>query len=162
MKVIDLTGKTFGKLTVIQRSGSNVQGEAVWLCQCDCGNKSLVSSSNLRTGNTSSCGCFGKEQRRKGTTIHGGCGTRLYHIWQSMHSRCERPTNNRYDRYGARGIRVCSEWSTFPPFQDWALSHGYSDTLTIDRKDNDRNYDPSNCRWATYKEQENNRSNNRR
>ena len=83
---------------------------------------------------------------------HGGARTRLYDCWAAMKSRCSNPKHPNYHRYGGRGITVCPEWQTFPPFRDWALSHGYTDELTIDRVNNDGNYEPANCEWVTQSE----------
>lgn len=97
--------------------------------------------------------------RTTGNYKHGGKGTRLYHIWKSMRERCTCPHSNRFQHYGGKGIKVCSEWDDFAKFREWAYQNGYNDTLTIDRIELDKGYCPENCRWATYTEQANNKSN---
>ena len=98
---------------------------------------------------------------KNGMYVHGGCGTRLYKIWCSMHERCQRQKHKHYMSYGGRGIAVCEEWNEYIPFYDWAMANGYRDDLTIDRKDINGNYCPENCKWATNKEQQNNKRTNR-
>ena len=161
-KLIDLTGQRFGRLTVVQRAEIGKRGHALWLCKCACGKDTVVSSSSLRRGATNSCGCLRSEICRNRittmNTTHGGKGTRLYRIWHDMKQRCYNPKSDHYSLYGGRGISVCSEWlNDFAVFQKWALSHGYRDDLSIDRIDVDGNYSPDNCRWATIKEQNNNK-----
>ena len=108
-----------------------------------------------------SCGCLTKEARRARKT-HGDSESRLYAIWSAMKSRCENPHSKYYDRYGGRGIIVCKEWNqSYEAFKSWSLQNGYSEKLSIDRIDNDGNYDPTNCRWVTGVAQANNRSSNR-
>lgn len=161
--VNDLTGKRFGRLTVIGVE-DNGKRQTYYACQCDCGNVKVIRADALISGATKSCGCIKKEQDKTNLTAnhrHKMSGTRLYNIWSGLKGRCNNPNDPRYDRYGGRGISVCEEWNkSFQSFYDWAISNGYSDDLTIDRIDNDGNYDPTNCKWSTNKEQCNNRSSN--
>ena len=160
MQLKDLTGMTFGNLVVLQRaidhrtpSGQNITS---WLCKCKCGKNIVVSSQNLRTGHTKSCGCLFRQHNLK----HGDCAngkiSRLYNIWAGMKARCYSENNPRFKYYGQRGISMCDEWLDFEKFKLWSLSNGYNDGLTIDRINNDGNYTPENCRWTTQKNQSNN------
>lgn len=162
-KLIDLTGEKIGRLTIIKRIGTNKGGRPIWLCQCDCGNTANVSSHELRNGDTKSCGCLQKEQIIKAKSIHNGCKDRLYRIWRAMKERCKNPNNKDYHAYGGRGIEVCDEWiNDYAAFREWALANGYDENApfgecTIDRINVNKNYEPSNCRWADASTQSSNR-----
>lgn len=156
-KIIDLTGKKFGRLTVIEYAESKRNG-AQWLCVCECGNKKVYNGQSLRTGHTRSCGCYAREFIKINNSTHGQAKTRLYIIWGHMNARCN---NKNTQYYGERGITVYEEWKQdFTSFYNWSMENGYNDTLSIDRIDVNGNYDPDNCRWVTMKVQQRNRSNN--
>ncbi len=166
MKLIDLTLKRFGRLRVEART--LLQGkETMWLCRCDCGNTHVASSSNLRRGNVHSCGCLASDRiaklnraRAKTGMSRGVNGKRTptYVSWASMKARCTNPNATGYDRYGGRGIRVCKRWLGPHGFENFLADMGIrSNGMTLDRENNDGNYTPKNCRWATRKQQAVNR-----
>lgn len=160
-KFVDLTGQRFGRLSVLDRAGTAGGGCATWRCLCDCGKETVVLSSSLRRGATRSCGCLSAEKSGERSYKHGGTNSRLYRIWSAMIERCHNPNRKGYENYGGRGIAVCDEWrNSFQKFQDWAISNGYRDDLTIDREDNEGSYCPSNCRWISFKDQQNHKRDN--
>lgn len=147
------TGKKYGRLTVIEKTDRKQGTNYIYKCRCDCGNIVYVSSGHLGK-ETFSCGCL----KRECHTTHGMTKSRIYNIWTLMKQRCCNKSNNVYSRYGGRGIKVCDEWNdNFENFLAWSLKNGYSDNLTIDRINNDGNYEPSNCRWVDMTTQVNNR-----
>lgn len=156
---IDLTGQRFGRLTVIERA-ENKNGKIMWKCKCECGKIVIIQNNNLKSGHTKSCGCY-KKDHSQGKT-HNKSNTRLYTIWENIKQRCYNSNCKNYIKYGKRGITICDEWkNSFTAFYDWAMSNGYADNLSINRKDNNGNYEPSNCEWTTEKNQANNRRSSR-
>lgn len=157
----DLTGQIFGKLLVIERDlkYGGFKQETRWKCVCECGNISSVRSYCLRKGHTKSCGCFGKSNLKpEASTKHGLYNTRTYHSWEQMKQRCLNPKATRYPTYGGVGITVCERWLEFKNFYEDMGDRPVGKTL--DRINPYGNYEPSNCRWATYKEQVHNRRRN--
>lgn len=157
----DLVGRTFERLTVIEYIGCNKYRTSMYKCVCSCGKEIVTTSSNLKSGHTTSCGCYHRERNAKNMTTHGKSRTRLYRIRGNMISRTSNPNKDNYAQYGGRGIKICDEWAnSFQSFYDWAMTNGYEDTLSIDRINSDGDYEPSNCRWVTMKEQNINKTNN--
>jgi hypothetical protein len=142
---INLKGRRFGMLVVIEEIKERSHVRVLWRCLCDCGQFTKSSTANLTGGLSRSCGCV--------RTKHNGKGTRLYRIWAGMKDRCLNIKSKYWMRYGGRGITICQEWAKdFAIFREWALANGYENNLTIDKIDNDKGYCPSNCQWLTRAE----------
>lgn len=153
----NLKGKSFGRLTVIENDRME-KGVRKALCLCDCGEETDVNVSDIRSGNTKSCGCLYRETRKTVHASHGMRRTRLYSTWTNMKTRCYNPDVPGFKNYGGRGITVCEEWkSDFVNFYNWAVKTGYNDELTIERVDVNGNYEPENCMWIGAEEQSKNR-----
>lgn len=161
-KLNELSGRNFGRLTVIKQAGRASDRHVLWLCVCKCGNRILVRSRDLLNGHTKSCGCLKEDVNTK----HGGRGAyvteRLYFVWRGMKNRCECQSTTGYKDYGGRGIRLCKEWHNYANFREWAFANGYNPNAvqwecTIDRINNDGDYEPSNCRWVSMKVQSQNK-----
>nr|DAJ74779.1 MAG TPA: PVL ORF-50-like family [Caudoviricetes sp.] len=169
MKRDDIIGQKFGRLTVIKidhlkprynKTGGLKGHRIYYLCQCDCGNTHIAGRDGLLRGSIKSCGCYKKEFAKQSFSKHNLTNHRLYNTWCHMKRRCYNPTDKAYKNYGERGICMCQEWKdNFENFYNWAISNGYKENLTLDRIDINGNYEPSNCRFATLKEQQNNKQN---
>jgi len=157
VSIKQLEGQTFGRLTAFGIDRSKSKKSAYWICKCQCGNEKSVRSDHLIQGRIRSCGCLLVEARHRSNAFkHGMKGTRIYRIWVSMKNRCN---DKSYKDYGERGICVCEKWQNFEGFWE-DMKEGYTDALTLDRKDNDGNYCKENCRWATMAQQSLNKRNN--
>lgn len=157
----NVSGMRFGRLVVMDRVGS-LRESATWNCLCDCGNSTIQTTKAMVSGNTRSCGCLFNEVRKssgKANRTHGMSNTRIFSIWNAMRGRCSNANNDDYVNYGGRGIKVCERWDRFENFlHDMGEPE---DGMTIDRKDVNGHYEPTNCRWASYTEQARNTRANR-
>ena len=158
-KVVDLTGKRFGKWSVIYRAENNKKGAAMWHCKCDCGYERDVLGTNLRLGRTNGCmRCMCGHTKQSGVS-----NTKIYKVWRNMKQRCFYEKDKSYKDYGSRGITVCDEWKNdFQAFYDYVskLPHFGEKGYSLDRINNNGNYEPNNVRWATAYEQTHNRRKN--
>lgn len=157
----NLTGRVFGRLTVLNYAGCRYPGRSTgghrWLCECSCGTKKTVDGGPLKSSRQVSCGCYLQERRTK----HGRCGSPEYVVWQGMTQRCTNPNDSKYADYGGRGITICERWRDFANFFA-DMGERPSPRHTLERKNNNSGYEPGNCCWATRKQQLRNRRNNHR
>lgn len=157
-KLLDLTGQIFGRWTVLKeveqrRSGSQFQ--RCFLCRCECETEAVIRYANLRNGTSRSCGCLKSEMARMAHTTHGQYGKGIYKVWINMRQRCMNPNRPDYKHYGGRGIQICERWNDYLLFCE-DMGERPSPKHTLERKENNENYCPENCVWATQKEQNNN------
>lgn len=160
MKLDNLVGNRYGRLIVVRRAENSLHGSTRWLCKCDCGNECVVHSVSLKTGNTTSCGCFKRDNAQKLYSTVRQKDKHLYAVWNGIKQRCFNKNNSSYHNYGGRGITMDSRWAeNYETFYNWAIKAGYKRGLTIDRINNDGNYCEENCRFVDRQVQANNKRN---
>ena len=168
MNIKNIAGKRFGKLVALYPTNERNAGNIVWLCQCDCGKFFKTTCTSLITGRTLSCGCMRKQKASENAKAgnnrrtHGMSKSKIYYVWMQMKNRCHNPESAAFKNYGGRGITVCEEWkNSFQAFYDYVsqLPHFNEEGYSLDRINNDGNYEPNNVRWATRAEQNNNKRN---
>ena len=159
MKLVNIVGKKFGRLLVIEKANS-LNGCTRWRCLCDCGNECIVQSSSLKSGNTKSCGCYKRENAKKLYSTVRQNDKKLYSVWNGIKQRCYNKNSKSYHNYGGRGIKMNDDWANdYKTFYEWAMKAGYKYGLEIDRIDNDGDYCESNCRFVNKEIQANNKRN---
>lgn len=158
-KFIDLTGRTFGRWKVIERVDNDKFNRVCWLCECQCEKKTkkIIMAQYLTSGDSKSCGCLNHDNLIKRNTTHGKSKSKLYQTWKNIKKRIYNKNSPDYPDYGGRGINLYKEWEQFEPFMEWALSNGYKEGLTIERKNVNKDYCPENCCWIPMKEQAKNK-----
>lgn len=150
-------GEKYNNLTIIKEVEKR-NNRRHFLCKCDCGNEKIIRIDGITSGHAKTCGCLQLQVAKK----HGFFGTRIYQTWVQMKARCFNEQHKHYKDYGGRGITVCDEWKDdFMTYYYWSIDNGYAENLSIDRIENDGNYEPSNCRWVSMQMQANNKRNNR-
>ncbi|HUH57102.1 MAG TPA: hypothetical protein VL020_01120, partial [Pseudomonadales bacterium] len=160
MRELDITGKRYSRLVALEKVSPFGSENPKWLFECDCGEKKIINRSSVSCGRTKSCGCYGRDEIKHRKTTHNMSRTKIYRTWSDMLTRCYNKKYIDSHRYLGRGIKVCQEWLQFENFYK-DMGDIPTPKHTLDRIDNDGDYEPDNCRWASYTEQARNKSNTR-